>query len=58
LPSPFPLAVVSQWYVNTRYPRFDDPPPTAAEALAAVAGFVSDVVRHSPPDGKDGAPSR
>jgi HEPN domain-containing protein len=53
LPSPFPLAVVSQWYVSTRYPGFDEPPPTAAEvaeALADVAEFVSDVARHSPPD--------
>jgi HEPN domain-containing protein len=66
LPSPFPLAVVSQWYITTRYPGLDAPPPTAdevAEALAAVAGLVSEVVRHSPADiaaggGNDGEPSR
>jgi HEPN domain-containing protein len=66
LPSPFPLAVVSQWYVTTRYPGLDAPPPTAAEvaeALSGVAGFVSDVVPHSPQDiaesgGEDGEPSR
>jgi HEPN domain-containing protein len=62
LPSPFPLAVVSQWYVSTRYPGFDEPAPTAAEvteALAAVPGFLSDVVRHSPPDTAiGGEPSR
>jgi HEPN domain-containing protein len=53
LPLPFPLAVVSQWYVTTRCPGLDASPPTAtevAEALAAVAAFVSDVVRHSSPD--------
>src|SRR5215467_9544638 len=28
LPSPFRLAVVTQWYVSTRYPGFDEPSPT------------------------------
>jgi HEPN domain-containing protein len=66
LASPFPLAMVSQWYVTTRYPGLDGSPPTAAEvaeALAAVAGFVADVARLSPPDlapsgGKEGESRR
>jgi HEPN domain-containing protein len=66
LASPFPLAMVSQWYVTTRYPGLDGSPPTAAEVaegLAAVAGFAADVARLSPPDlaaggGKEGGSRR
>jgi HEPN domain-containing protein len=53
LPSPFPLAAVSQWYITTRYPGLDAPPPAVAEvaeALAAAAAFVAAVTQLSPPD--------
>jgi HEPN domain-containing protein len=52
LPSPFPLAAVSQWYVTTRYPGLDAPPPAiaeVAEALEAVATLIAAVARLSPP---------
>ena len=52
LPSPFPLAAVSQWYVTTRYPGLEAAPPAiaeVAEALEAVTNLIAAVVRFSPP---------
>ena len=36
LPTPFPLAVIGQWYISSRYPGVDEAPPTAFEVADAV----------------------
>ena len=38
LPSPFPLAAVSQWYVTTRYPGLDAPPPPDRGGCRGIGG--------------------
>ena len=52
LPAPFTLAVVSQWYVTTRYPGPDEVSPTTdevEEALDAVAALIAAIVALVPP---------
>ncbi len=36
IPSPFPLADLSQWYLVSRYPGIDETAPTSKEITAAV----------------------
>jgi hypothetical protein len=63
LPEPFPLAAVSHWYMTTRYPGLDAPPPGRAEivdALEAVTTLIALIPSHAPPgsmtDGGTDAP--